>query len=703
MLERKYEPTLPYRFARYGRMSDPRQNKRSPDQQFTTIDETRARCGYPWTCIATYRDDGISGRYLRKRPGLQSLLRDIEAGLIQIDLIAVDTLERLGRADEIAELRRKLFVDYGILTVAADNNFCDPTGVVGKAVGMVEQIRSTENTRISRHNVIRGKKDTARLGRWPGGPRPFGFRLRPVIDESTSPPEVYSVLEIDPREAAAQRLAFARAAETGEGDLRMSRWWNTSPEIPDEFKPISPFTMGYRLSSRIYLGELVWGANRTGVVNDTRVIEPNPDGAEVIPNFGPALISPELFERVQQLRHARSEQIIRSRRKPEAATSPKLIAPQARGLTLKYLLTGLARCGSCRASLRPVSSGRQSKAGRRYAYYTCPRHYEGACDNPRHFPEDQLRKAVVDRLRARIFPAPAEPGRTQAWLPELMEQVHQELLRHRDDEPGRSAAIQEELRLLGEQITGWTLSLGNPHLPAPVRGEIEGRFATALQRQQELEQSLAAERALQQHLEQTLNPREVIAQLHKLDEVLAGYNPTLGNLELSRHIAEIACHPDGRVELRGTMLGLFEGAIELLSRDDGAPSDPAAPATIGGVQPVKPRRRGRLRVPTLSAEHGDGLGTMDTVLDPERFAGLPETFFWTESFVITETLSWAQEHADEVYQAKLATGLSFNRLAERFGRTRPTIKHAWDIAVERRRSGSVDQGPTPPLDAEDSR
>ena len=107
MLERQYDPTLPYRYARYGRMSDPRQNKRSPEQQFATIDETIARAGHPWRCVATYRDDGVSGRYLRKRPGFQRLLRDIEAVLIRVDLIAVDTLERLGRADEIAELRRR--------------------------------------------------------------------------------------------------------------------------------------------------------------------------------------------------------------------------------------------------------------------------------------------------------------------------------------------------------------------------------------------------------------------------------------------------------------------------------------------------------------------------------------------------------------------------------------------------------------------
>jgi hypothetical protein len=275
--------------------------------------------------------------------------------------------------------------------------------------------------------------------------------------------------------------------------------------------------------------------------------------------------------------------------------------------------------------------------------------------------------------------------------------VRQELHRHRDDEPGRAVAVQEELRQLGEQIIGWALSLGNPQLPASVRGEIEGRFAQAKQRQQDLEQSLAAERALERHLEQALNPEQVIGQLRQLEEVLAGYNPTLGNLELSKHIAEIACHPDGRVELRGTMLGLFEGAVELLSRDDGASSDVAM---AGGFQPVQPRRRGRLRVPTLSAENAEVLRTIDPVLDPERFAGLPEPFFWTESFVITEKISWAEEHAEEVYQAKLSTGLSLNKLVDRFGKSRPTIKHAWDIAVERRRTEAARPGPAQPADRE---
>lgn len=86
------------------------------------------------------------------------------------------------------------------------------------------------------------------------------------------------------------------------------------------------------------------------------------------------------------------------------------------------------------------------------------------------------------------------------------------------------------------------------------------------------------------------------------------------------------------------------------------------------------------------------------VSDPERFAELPGTFLWTESFVISEKISWAEEHAEEVYQAKLSTGLSFNKLVERFGKSRPTIKHAWDIAVERRRTEAAGLGLTEPAD-----
>ena len=88
-----------------------------------------------------------------------------------------------------------------------------------------------------------------------------------------------------------------------------------------------------------------------------------------------------VFDRVRLLHDARAAQV-RARRAAVATDTPaKLIAPQGRGLTLKYLLTGLARCGLCRSAMRPIPSHRVEKSGREYAYthYACPRAGAGAC------------------------------------------------------------------------------------------------------------------------------------------------------------------------------------------------------------------------------------------------------------------------------------------------------------------------------------
>lgn len=679
MLERAYDPSLPYRFARYARMSSTRQNRRSPDQQYTTIEEGIARCGFSWRCIASYRDDGISGRYLRKRPGFQRLLRDIEAGLLRVDLLVVDTLERLGRAEEIADLRRKLSVEHGVLIVAADNNFSDPTGVVGKAVGMVEQIRSTESTRICRHNVLRGKKDAARRGRWPGGPPPFGYRLKTVMEQPGAAVETYSVLEIEPRAAAALRRAFERAAATGEGDLRLSQWWNTSPEIPGDFKPISPFTLGYRLENPIAVGTLRWGAHRTGVVNDTRVIEPNPDGPELLANFCPPLVSVALYERVQEQRRLRSEHRKSSRKARERDTeeAPKLIAPQGMGLTLKYLLTGLVRCAVCHASMRPVPSGRHSKGGRRYVYYSCPRHNDGACPNSRHVPEDRLRQAVVARMRARLFPPPRENS-PPIWLPELLVLIQQEQQRKRADAPDHDAAEREELRQLERQLAGWAITLANPHLPAAVRADIETRYAQGKERQQGL-QANAAARVRTDSSNSGLGTKEVIAALRELEIVLARFNPTLGNREVGKHIDVIRCGPDGRVELRGTRQGLFEGAVVVLSGGTELPRVSAGQPNR--YAPVVPRRRGRLRLPTLSADGMGAAGYRDPAGAVELVGELEGGIDWATAPVIEPSQSWSARHAAEVAQQR-AAGLTHEQLAAHFRVSVPTIRKALRLAVQ---------------------
>src|SRR5262249_57038798 len=189
---------------------------------------------------------------------------------------------------------------------------------------------------------------------------------------------------------------------------------------------------------------------------------------------------------------------------------------------------------------------------------------------------------------------------------------------------------------LEKKITGWTMTLADPLLPAAVRADIVAHYQAALERKQQLEQSLQAEQALTRHVSCALNPASILVQLRKLEEVLAGFNPTLGSLELSKHIDRIDCHLDGRVHMRGTLLGLFEGGVQLLSRPELHKCEPAG--KISPFAPIKPRRRGPLRLPSLTTESTSLAGDLDTWLDPDRFAGLPGACLWTAPFVRAERL-----------------------------------------------------------------
>ena len=391
-------------------MSGDQQNPRSPDQQFDNMDAVLGRLRHPWILLRDYRDDAISGRYLRKRPGFQRMLHDIKTGAVRPDLILVDTAERLGRVDELTAIRQDLYNRHGVLVLTADSLFADPTTIQGKALAMVETMRATEDGRIKAHNVLRGKRDAARLKHWPGGPPPFGKALRSVLAERNGRQEVdHCVLVDDPRRSWIIRRLFARAHQTGHGTTRLAQAFNADPEIPAEFKPFYPDTIGYWLDNPIYYGELLWEQNATGVVDDTRVVERNAEADMLrVPDFCEPLVAREVWDAVAALRKLRRDAHARTRRRPPAG-GDKQIAPPAPGLTLKHLLSGLVRCGACDRSMRPVPSGRASKGGRRYLYYACPGMIAGACANKTYVPEGWLREAVVARLRARLFPPPESP------------------------------------------------------------------------------------------------------------------------------------------------------------------------------------------------------------------------------------------------------------------------------------------------------
>jgi DNA invertase Pin-like site-specific DNA recombinase len=408
MLKRRFDPMKPLLVVLYLRMSSDEQNPRSPQQQHDTIEATLRRLGYPWTIVKVYADEAISGRYLRRRRGFQQMLRDVRTGAVKADAILVDTFERFGRADELAALRQELYQHHGVLILTADTQFTDPTSVPGKALAAFESLRATEDNRIKAHNVLRGKRDSARRGHWPGGPPPFGYKLKSILGERHGRQEVdHCILVPDPDTAWIVQKLFELAGSKGLGCTRLARMLNEDPSIPAPLKPFYDQTVNYWLKQEIYYGELVWEEHATGVVDDRRVIERNPEEEVLrVPNFCEPLVARALWEAVQEVRRERSERTRRARQAKKDEDG-KQIAAVTPGLALTYLLSGLVRCGHCHRSMTVSSSpAYTTKSGqtKRYASYVCPGYVAGACPNGTRVSEVWLREAVVGLIRQRLFP-----------------------------------------------------------------------------------------------------------------------------------------------------------------------------------------------------------------------------------------------------------------------------------------------------------
>jgi site-specific DNA recombinase len=646
MLNRNFDPTKQHRYVRYGRMSTDFQNPRSPQQQFDTIERYLIQGGQPWVLVRDYRDDAVSGRLTKKRPQFQAMLKDLKSGAVEANLILVDTFERFGRAEEILSLRQNLQSEHQILVLTADSRFADPTSSAGRALSIVESIRSSEDGRVKAHNVLRGKRDLASRGRWPGGPMPFGYKLQSVlVDRRGCQTLDGHILVPDPATSMVPPKLYALAFETGHGLTRLARALNEDESVPNALKPISAERVRHVLESTLYAGVLTYNRHCTGIINDRIVRDRVKAGEElVVPDFCEPLVERALAEAVWEMRLAARS----ARPKPK---SPRRVEVELESgsstsvIPRNHLLTGLVRCGECGGSMRISSSKFQRKDKTlQYAYYGCWRHPTRQCDNAEHFREDVLREAVIAKLRWRLFPPPGPADGVPSWLPNLVEEARSQLEALCLGEGDPRPVLRRELDELSGQMSGWSMSLSKAKLDPSLRAELEGLWAEARTRRSGLEARMAGLESSSARLETILDPSAVVERLRRLADVLPGGNIVEVNRELSRHIEQIGCFADRRVELRTHRLGVFDGLSEWFR-----------PGGLAGSGPVGP----------------------------------PEGLYWSDPVDLEAPRRrngpcWSMDHCEEVLAKLEETGWTVKRLAEHFDRCRETIDTALANARGRR-------------------
>lgn len=163
-----------------------------------SIDEQERMCkaaieSKGWKYVGTYTDPGISGRTM-ERPGLQRMMKDIEAG--KIGAVVVYKLDRLSRKQkDTMTIIEDLFLENDIDLVSL-NETLDTSTPWGRAmIGILSSFNQMESENIQMRTQM-GREAKVAKGGYAGGVPPIGYQL------------VNGELVVDPSEADIVRLVF---------------------------------------------------------------------------------------------------------------------------------------------------------------------------------------------------------------------------------------------------------------------------------------------------------------------------------------------------------------------------------------------------------------------------------------------------------------------------------------------------------------
>ena len=367
-------PVRKLRCAVYTRKS----SEEGLEQEFNSLHAQREACeayvasqkAEGWLLVPDrYDDGGFSGGTL-ERPALQRLLRDIEAG--RIDIVVVYKIDRLSRSLMDFSRLVEVFDRHGVTFVSITQAFNTTTSMGRLTLNILLSFAQFEREVIGER--IRDKfAASRRKGMWMGGHPPLGYDVRErrlVVNEA---------------EAKTVRSIFRRFLTVGSATI-LARTLAAEGVTTKRGRAIDKGDLYKILNNRVYVGEAV----HKGVAH---------------PGEHDAIVARDLWDKV----HAILAENARTRSAHTRAQTPAL---------LKGLIFGPTGC-----AMTPTHTRRRGRLYRYYVSQSVLKQGAEACP-VRRVPAAQIEAAVVDQLRA-VFRQPEiavgtwRAARTQeATLPE---------------------------------------------------------------------------------------------------------------------------------------------------------------------------------------------------------------------------------------------------------------------------------------------
>jgi site-specific DNA recombinase len=381
------------RAALYMRVSTNRQvehNLSVPDQRAQLTSWCKAK---QWEIGAEFIEPGATATDDKRRVFQQMIERACD-GEQAFDVIVVHSYSRFFRDAFGQEFYLRKLAKHGVKLVSITQPLGDEDdpaqAMMRKVIALFDEYQSKENAK----HVIRSMKENARQGFWNGATCPLGYHLVEVEKRGA---KVKKSLAIDAVEAETVRLIYklylyGDGTSGALGVKEVVKWLNRNGYRTRRGQTFGVGPVHKILTNTVYIGQ--WKFNQAS----SRSGERKPAEEIIIVNV-PALIEPELFERVQQQLHARS---------------PRVAAPRV--TTGPILLTGLAVCATCGGGMT-LRTG-TSRSGAVHRYYTCStqaRKGKGGCKG-RSMPMGKLDSLVTSQLVEHLF----RPERLAAILGSLI-------------------------------------------------------------------------------------------------------------------------------------------------------------------------------------------------------------------------------------------------------------------------------------------
>ncbi|MFD1985674.1 recombinase family protein [Mesorhizobium newzealandense] len=323
------------------------------DMEFNSLDAQREACesyvasqrSEGWVLVPDrYDDGGISGATL-ERPGLKRLLRDVEAGLV--DVVVVYKIDRLSRSLTDFSRLVELFEANSVTFVSITQSFNTTTSMGRLTLNILLSFAQFEREVIGER--IRDKfAASRRKGMWMGGNVPFGYRVE------------NRKLLIQDEEAAIVRSIFERFLRIGSATI-LARTLNAEGLRRKNGKAFDKGLLYKLLSNRVYIGEAVHKGTS-------------------YPGEHQPIVSQDLWDNVRSI----------------VAESPSKRAGQSRRQT-PALLKGLIFAPSGYA----MTPAHTRKKGRLYRYYvtTSVQKLGPETCSVRRLPAGEIEAAVIDQVR----------------------------------------------------------------------------------------------------------------------------------------------------------------------------------------------------------------------------------------------------------------------------------------------------------------